>query len=77
MYISDKTHRLKDNATTTKPKGTGPKTIKINKKKTEAAFKLLQNENRNQKQMERNQTANNKKSKKNGNTKSISKKNKN
>jgi hypothetical protein len=74
MYISDKTHRLKDNATTTKPKGKGPKTIKINKKKSEDAFKLLQNESSTKKQMETNQTPSNKKSKKSRNIKPVSRK---
>lgn len=42
MHISDKTHRLKDQPTTIKPKERGPKTIKINKKKTEQAFLQLE-----------------------------------
>ena len=44
MYISDKTHRLKDQPTTIKPKGKGPKTIKINKNKANKAFIELENE---------------------------------
>ena len=44
MYISDKTHRLKDQPTTNKPKGKGPKIIKINKKKADKAFLELDNE---------------------------------
>ena len=38
MYISDKTHRLKDHPTTSKSKGKGPETIKINKKKSKESF---------------------------------------
>jgi hypothetical protein len=44
MHISDKTHRLKDHPTTSKSKGKGPKTIKINKKKADKAFLQLENE---------------------------------
>ena len=44
MHISDKTHRLKDQPTTIKPKEKGPKTIKINKKKAKNAFLKLDNE---------------------------------
>mgnify|MGYP004200418575 CR=1 FL=1 len=41
MYISEKSHPLKDHPTSTKSKKKGPKTIKINKKKTEEAFLKL------------------------------------
>ena len=44
MHISDKTHQLKDQPTTIKPKERAPKTIKINKKKAEKAFLQLENE---------------------------------
>ena len=44
MYISDKTHRLKDHPTTSKSKGKGSETIKINKKKAKEAFLQLENE---------------------------------
>ena len=64
MYISDKTHRLKDNPTTSKPKGKGPKTIKINKNKADKAFLELDNEIKHLKtnKSKKSQTSNKKKS---------------
>lgn len=64
MHISDKTHRLKDQPTTIKPKEKGPKAIKINKNKAERAFLQLENEIKNLKttKSKKSQTSNKKKS---------------